>query len=166
MCTSVILLTATDLQWLTPAEDLISYALENWCNFFHSCSTVSIFSWGSTQTVRSAGAEFALNLKSSHTQGCWDLCHLFFTDPQRFPSRMAVGFVDFVLYSTWTQMFLWEYKPFFKLSKWKTNQDHKTRYSSENDRSRTGRQKTFCQGSTRTLQNIQKAIFHFQQLLD
>lgn len=65
MWTSVILLTAMDPWWLTPAEDLISSALENWCNFFHSCSKVSVFSWGSTWTIRSAGAEFALNLKSS-----------------------------------------------------------------------------------------------------
>lgn len=82
MWTAVILLIATDLCWLTPAEDLISYALENWCNFFHSYSKVSILSWGSTPTSRSPGAEFALNLKSSHTEGYWDMCHLIFTDPQ------------------------------------------------------------------------------------
>lgn len=44
--TTVILSTATDLCWLTPAEVLISYASENWCNFFHSCSRISILSWG------------------------------------------------------------------------------------------------------------------------
>lgn len=97
MWTTVILLTATDLCWLTPAEGLISYALENWCNFFHSCSRVFILSWGSIPSSRSAGVEFALNLKSSHTEGYWDMCHLIFTDPQRFPSSMAVGFMYFLL---------------------------------------------------------------------
>lgn len=93
--TTVILLIATDLCWLTPAEDLIS--LENWCNFFHSYSKVSILSWGSTPTSRSPGAEFALNLKSSHTEGYWIMCHLIFTDPQGFPSSMGVGFMYFLL---------------------------------------------------------------------
>lgn len=97
MQTTVILLTATDLCWLTPAEDPISYALENWCSFFHSCSRVSILSWGSTPTSRSAGAESALNLKSGNTEGHWDMRHLIFTDPERFLSSMAAGFMYFLL---------------------------------------------------------------------
>lgn len=78
MWTTVILLTAMDLCWLTPAEDLISYALENWGNFFHRCSRVSILLRGSTPTSRSAGAEFALNLKSSHTEGYQDTSSNFY----------------------------------------------------------------------------------------
>lgn len=84
MWTTVVLLTATDMCWLTPAENLISYALENSSKFFPNCWRASMLLWESTPASRSAGAEFALNLKSSHTKGYWDMCHLIFTEAQRF----------------------------------------------------------------------------------
>lgn len=110
MWTTVILLTATDLCWLTPAEDLFSYALKNWCNLSHSSSRVLTLPWGSIPSSRSAGVEFALNLKSSHIEGHWDMRHLIFTDPWRFLSSMAVDSCIFSCSLVGHNLFLWESK--------------------------------------------------------
>lgn len=131
MWTTVILLTAMDLCWPTPAEDLISYALKNWGNLFHSSSRVLILPWGSIPSSGSAGVEFALNLKSSHTEGYCDMCHLIFTDPWRFPSSMAVDSCIFSCGLVGHNLFLWESKNLYsryqgKSLIWTTSPDNWT----------------------------------------